>query len=185
MKKASIQSPNNAYVLKSGLCIALEDYRVEEDIVLADGTVIKAGTRFFNLSDLRQLEEAGAFPEGYDIPTAEELRDITNEFGTVGGCRSPQYLKESLGLDAKGSLLNPASYVSYKNDPSDESPDIVGVGFIGSYLCVDEGGSAAMLFIDRLSGDDNFCVNRCNPDATGSVRLVNRSQLNEPTSDRR
>lgn len=182
MKNSSAYSLENAKAIGSGVLVASSDYYVARDVILGDGTVIKAGTRFFNLPDLLKLKEAGAFPEGYDIPTAEELRDITNELGTVGGCHSPQYLKESLGLDTKGSLLNPANYVSYENDPSDESPDIVGVGFIGSYLCVDEEGSAAMLFIDRLSGEDNFCVNRCDPDAPGSVRLVNRSQPGESSN---
>lgn len=175
MKHASIYSVENAYVSKNGLYIAPENYRVDKDVTIGNGTVIKKGKEFFTLLDLFALRSAGALPEGWDIPTKQELQDIADEFGIVEGCRHAHHLMESLGLSLRGTPLGAESFKRYNENPRAGGCYITGRNNIGYYLGVDEihANSAAMLFINDCH--DGFYVAECNSRATGSVRLVNRS----------
>lgn len=174
MKKKSIYSVDTAHVAKDGLRIAPENYRVDKDITFGNGTVFKKGKEFFTLSELFMLRSAGEFPEGWDIPTKQELRDIADEFGVVDGCRHVHHLMISLGISLRGTPLGGESFIRYNKNPRAGGCFITGVNDIGYYLGTDEthANSAAMLFInDRYDG---FYVAECSPNAIGSVRLVYR-----------
>ena len=174
MKKTSIYSVDTAHVAKNGLRIAPENYRVDKDVTIGNGTVIKKGKEFFTLSELFTLRSAGALPEGWDIPTKQELHDIADEFGILDGCRHTHHLMTSLGISLMGTPLGGESYVRYNKNPRAGGCFIIGRNAIGYYLGTNESraNSAAMLFINDCH--DGFYVAECDPNAIGSVRLVYR-----------
>lgn len=93
-----------------GVNWALEDFVLEKDTALPDGTVLPAGERYFTWKDAMTLQRIGAFPEGYRLPTARELRNLVKNVGpltirkrlnftTYYGCRDRiSYGEEKMNL---------------------------------------------------------------------------------------
>lgn len=66
-----------------GINWALEDFVLEKDTALPNGTVLPAGERYFTWKDAMILQRIGAFPEGYRLPTARELRNLVKNVGPL------------------------------------------------------------------------------------------------------
>lgn len=177
MKGSPAYSLDKAIVTSDSLYIAREDYRISEDVALSDGTIFKKGKRFFTISELFLLREAGAFPEGWDIPNGCELIDITREFGTKNSNRHPHHLMTSLGLELGGTPMGGANYDRYNSDPMHCDHCIIGRNIAGYYLGASvDGINTCMLFISDC--EDGFYVAPCKNSAIGQVRLVFRGFQN-------
>ena len=95
---------------------ALEDFVLEKDTALPNGTVLPAGERYFTWKDAMILQRIGAFPEGYRLPTARELRNLVKNVGpltirkrlnftTYYGCRDRiSYGAEKMNLVGKSGF---------------------------------------------------------------------------------
>ena len=59
-----------------GVMWTLQDFILQEDITLKNGTVLLAGKRFFTWNEAMELQRIGAFPKGCRLPTAKEFRSL-------------------------------------------------------------------------------------------------------------
>ena len=173
MKKPFAYNLDEAITTSNRLYIARENFSITENTILPDGTVFKKGKKFFTMSELLLLKNAGKFPKGWDIPNGGELIDIAREFGTKNGIRHPHYLIASLGLELEGTLLNGENFDEYNKDPVHGDYYVISNNNAGYYLGISvDGINTYMLFInDREEG---FYVARCRHEAIGSARLVFR-----------
>ena len=177
MKKPFAYNLDEAITTSNGLYIARENFSITEDTILPDGTVFKKGKKFFTMSELLLLKNAGKFPKGWDIPNGGELIDIAREFGTKNGIRHPHYLIASLGLELEGTLLNGENFDEYNKDPVHGDYYVMSSYNAGYYLGISvDGISTYMLFIN--DHEDGFYVAKCKYSAIGSIRLVFRDFSN-------
>ncbi|MBR2855736.1 hypothetical protein IKE99_02215 [Candidatus Saccharibacteria bacterium] len=66
-----------------GINWALEDFVLEKDTALPNGTVLSARERYFTWTEAMTLQRMSVFPEGYRLPTGGEFRSLVKNVGSL------------------------------------------------------------------------------------------------------
>lgn len=110
-------SMSNDTNINTRIELAPEDFVLEEDFKLKDGTILKKGKRYFTYDEAMALEKELFEPNGWRLPTVEEFMILYVAYGlNENGEDDPKALHEALKLETQGYITT-NDMDEYNNDP--------------------------------------------------------------------